>query len=106
MIKTLTVWSRSGLSFFRHFADSILNLRPVEGKGLADGEICRRLQCPSHVHGHIERGEKNVSFNTLVRLADAVGITVAELLSDETKAGPKNSTLSTENQADPFCEQR
>jgi hypothetical protein len=50
--------------------------------------------------------EKNVSFNTLVRLADAVGITVAELLSGETKAGPKNSTLSTENQADPFCEQR
>jgi transcriptional regulator with XRE-family HTH domain len=41
--------------------------------------------------GHIERGEKNVSFNTLVRLADALGITVSELLSDETKAAQKHS---------------
>ena len=33
--------------------------------------------------GHIERGEKNVSFSTLVRLSEALGITVSELLSDE-----------------------
>lgn len=41
--------------------------------------------------GHIERGEKNVSFNTLVRLADALDITVSEMLSDDTKAGQNNS---------------
>lgn len=34
--------------------------------------------------GHLERGEKNVSFNTLVRLADALGITLSELLAEET----------------------
>ncbi len=32
--------------------------------------------------GHIERGEKNLSFSTLLRLADALGIGLPELLSD------------------------
>ena len=32
--------------------------------------------------GHLERGEKNVSFNTLVRLADALRITIGELVSE------------------------
>jgi transcriptional regulator with XRE-family HTH domain len=39
--------------------------------------------------GHIERGEKNVSFTTLVRLSDALGITMSELLSDERTATTK-----------------
>ena len=33
--------------------------------------------------GHLERGEKNVSFNTLVRLAEALEISVSELVSDD-----------------------
>jgi transcriptional regulator with XRE-family HTH domain len=33
--------------------------------------------------GHLERGEKNLSFNTLVRLSDALGITLSELLAEE-----------------------
>ena len=32
--------------------------------------------------GHIERGEKNLSFSTLVRLSDALGMTLPELLAD------------------------
>ena len=39
--------------------------------------------------GHLERGEKNVSFNTLVRLSDALGITLPELLSDQVKRASK-----------------
>lgn len=39
--------------------------------------------------GHIERGEKNVSFTTLVRLSGALGITVSELLSEERNAATK-----------------
>lgn len=35
--------------------------------------------------GHLERGEKNVSFNTLVRLSEALGITLPELLSGQRK---------------------
>lgn len=35
--------------------------------------------------GHLERGEKNVSFNTLSRLADSLGITIAELVSEDAK---------------------
>ena len=33
--------------------------------------------------GHLERGEKNVSYNTLLRLAEALKITVSELVSDD-----------------------
>jgi transcriptional regulator with XRE-family HTH domain len=33
--------------------------------------------------GHLERGEKNVSFNTLVRLSDALGIAMSELLAEK-----------------------
>jgi hypothetical protein len=33
--------------------------------------------------GHLERGEKNVSFHTRVRLADALGITISELVANE-----------------------
>jgi len=41
--------------------------------------------------GHLERGEKNVSFNTLVRLAEALEITVSELVSDERKAASQRA---------------
>ena len=44
--------------------------------------------------GHIERGEKNVSFNTLVRLAQALGIALPELLS-EVAAGRKAPAKTT-----------
>jgi transcriptional regulator with XRE-family HTH domain len=39
--------------------------------------------------GHLERGEKNVSFNTLVRLSEALGISLPELLSDQGKRASK-----------------
>jgi transcriptional regulator with XRE-family HTH domain len=39
--------------------------------------------------GHLERGEKNVSFNTLVRLSEALGITLPELLSAQRKRANK-----------------
>jgi transcriptional regulator with XRE-family HTH domain len=42
--------------------------------------------------GHLERGEKNVSFNTLVRLADALGITLPELLAENgSRSGKKKA---------------
>lgn len=33
--------------------------------------------------GHLERGEKNVSFNTLARLADALDISLSELVAED-----------------------
>jgi transcriptional regulator with XRE-family HTH domain len=52
--------------------------------------------------GHLERGEKNVSFNTLVRLADALGITLSELLAEESsravkKRAPRQPALSPDD---------
>lgn len=47
--------------------------------------------------GHIERGEKNVSFNTLVRLAEALGITLPELLT-EAAPGKKRPAKTTGKQ--------
>jgi hypothetical protein len=44
--------------------------------------------------GHIERGEKNLSFNTLVRLSEALSITLPELLS-ETQTDTKPSKASS-----------
>jgi transcriptional regulator with XRE-family HTH domain len=48
--------------------------------------------------GHLERGEKNVSFTTLVRLSDALGITVSELLSDERSTATKTVRKTRKNQ--------
>lgn len=48
--------------------------------------------------GHIERGEKNVSFSTLVRLSDALGISVSELLSEERNSSIKVVSKSRKNQ--------
>lgn len=39
--------------------------------------------------GHLERGEKNVSFNTLARLSDALRITLSELVAEESGRVPK-----------------
>ena len=38
--------------------------------------------------GHLERGEKNVSFHTLLKLAEALGISVSELVADERAGVP------------------
>jgi transcriptional regulator with XRE-family HTH domain len=46
--------------------------------------------------GHLERGEKNVSFNTLVKLADALGITLPELLAE---GAPLKKRASQQGQA-------
>lgn len=48
--------------------------------------------------GYLERGEKNVSFTTLVRLADALGITVYELPSEERSSGAKTVRKRKESQ--------
>ena len=50
--------------------------------------------------GHLERGEKNVSFNTLSRLADALGISLAELVSHEGKS-PSKKSLATRKAVPP-----
>jgi transcriptional regulator with XRE-family HTH domain len=44
--------------------------------------------------GHLERGEKNVSFNTLERLAEALGITPSELLSNDAKPTNKRTAAT------------
>ena len=41
--------------------------------------------------GHLERGEKNVSFNTLRRLSDALGLPLGEFLSDEPRDAKKRT---------------
>ena len=51
--------------------------------------------------GHIERGEKNVSFNTLVRLAEALGITLPELLT-EVPEGKKRPSKNTSKRRYPI----
>lgn len=38
--------------------------------------------------GQIERGEKNISFGNLVKLADVLGVTLSELLSRLENGGP------------------
>lgn len=48
--------------------------------------------------GHLERGEKNLSFSTLVRLSDALEITVSELLSEERSSATKTIRQSRKNQ--------
>jgi transcriptional regulator with XRE-family HTH domain len=39
--------------------------------------------------GQIERGEKNISFGNLVRVSNALGVTMAELLAELETGGPE-----------------
>jgi transcriptional regulator with XRE-family HTH domain len=43
--------------------------------------------------GHIERGEKNISFNSLAKVAGALGVPISELFADlEARGGETKAT--------------
>jgi transcriptional regulator with XRE-family HTH domain len=56
----------------------IRNLRKIQG--LTQEELGERVQQPQSYIGAIERGEKNISLETLERIANALKVRVEELI--------------------------
>jgi transcriptional regulator with XRE-family HTH domain len=48
--------------------------------GLSQEKFAELAQVHRNYVGSLERGEKNISYSTLARIADAGGISVAELM--------------------------
>jgi transcriptional regulator with XRE-family HTH domain len=62
------------------FGDKIRELRLA--KGLSQEELGFRANIHRNYIGGIERGERNPCLNNIVSIADALGISPAELFSD------------------------
>lgn len=52
-----------------------------EAAGLSQNELARRAGVSQSGLSYIESGEKSPSVDTLLRIADALGVTVSELLN-------------------------
>jgi len=64
----------------RAFGDAIRQRRTELGlsqEGLAEGVGCHR-----NYMGRIERGEQNITLDMMVRVAEALGCSIAELMAD------------------------
>ena len=69
----------------------MLDLLVVLGKRIHELRAAKKWSQEEFAHisgfhrtyiGQIERGEKNISFSNLVKVADVLGVTLSELLSD------------------------
>lgn len=70
-------------------ADKIKRLRIAEG--LSQEELAERCRLHRTYIGAIERGERNITLNTLYDIASALGVSPAELISESRRRGYKIS---------------
>jgi transcriptional regulator with XRE-family HTH domain len=64
----------------KRFGQRIRQLR--HEKGLSQEAFADACGVHRTYMGHLERGEKNVSFRSILRIADALGITLSEFFAD------------------------
>jgi len=55
-------------------------------KKLTQSEVAYRVGLDPNYVGLIERGQRNPSFTSILKIANGLGITLAELFNDETFA--------------------
>ncbi|MEG4634901.1 helix-turn-helix transcriptional regulator [Microcoleus sp. AR_TQ3_B6] len=60
------------------FGEQVRKLR--KSRGLSQEELAELAQLHRNYIGGIERGERNVAFLNIVRLAKALGVSLSELL--------------------------
>jgi transcriptional regulator with XRE-family HTH domain len=65
----------------RLLAERIVSLR--RAKGWSQEELAERASMQRSYLGDLERGFRNPSVRTLVKVANALGVPIAALLSDE-----------------------
>lgn len=70
-------------------ADKIRRLRTAEG--LSQEGLAKRCRLHRTYIGAIERGERNITLNTLYDIASALGVSPAELISESHRRGHKTS---------------
>lgn len=63
-----------------------------EEKGWTMNKLARESGLSCTAISEIESGEKNPKVNSLEKIADALGITLVEMLSGQRQLGPKTST--------------
>ena len=61
--------------------------------GLTQEQLAKRCGIVVSFMGHIERGSRSPSIETLVDIASALGCTVGELLGEENPAEAENQSL-------------
>jgi transcriptional regulator with XRE-family HTH domain len=57
------------------------------------------LRRSQNLHGHLERGEKNVSFSSLAKVAGALSVPISDLFTDLERAGTPDK--ETARRAEP-----
>lgn len=65
----------------KSFGERVRQIRVL--KGLSQEELARLAQIDRTYIGGIERGERNAGIKNVWRIADALGVSAAELFSDE-----------------------
>ncbi len=65
--------------------NSIKELR--EKRGWSQAELARRVQTTQNLISKYERGEADMYTGTMLRIADALGVTPNRLLADPNKGG-------------------
>jgi transcriptional regulator with XRE-family HTH domain len=56
-------------------------IREARGEGLSQEELADRAQLHRTYIGSVERGERNASLVSLLRIADALGLKLSDLLA-------------------------
>jgi len=74
-VKTKTLIEQSELS---RFGKRVRDLR--QGRGISQEELAAKANVHRTYIGMVERGEKNVTLLTMLRLADALEVTLQELI--------------------------
>lgn len=70
--------NRSGNSAHRKRLGGAVRKRRLALK-LSQEALAERIDCHRNYVGSVERGEQNVTFDTLIRFAKALGCTLADL---------------------------
>ncbi|MFJ7935541.1 helix-turn-helix transcriptional regulator [Sporosarcina sp. FSL K6-1522] len=61
-------------------------------RGLSQEELAHQASLHNTYIGQLERGEKNATIESLLKITNALGITLEELFSN-TQTGPKTNSL-------------
>lgn len=56
--------------------------------GLSQTEVAKRMKASQQFVWNIEQGDQNLTLDTLVRVANAIGVRTHELLLDDARATP------------------
>ena len=67
-------------------------------RGLTQAELAERADVSPPYISHIERGVKTTSLDTLVRIAESLGVTLDELLADSYPREREGDILYTETE--------